>query len=163
MCRLDVDFSPTGQEIVSGSYDRTVRIFRADQGHSRDIYHTKRMQRVFAVKYTLDSRYVLSGSDDGNVRLWKAQASEKLAYQKTRERAALEYQEKLVERYRHLPDVRRIERQRIVPGSIKGAQTKKRIMLESRKRREENDRRHRKEGERPIIAERSKAIIKVEQ
>jgi DDB1- and CUL4-associated factor 13 len=26
----------------------------------------------------LDKRYILSGSDDGNLRLWKAQASEKL-------------------------------------------------------------------------------------
>jgi len=32
---LDVDYSPTGQEFVSGSYDKTVRIFPANHGHSR--------------------------------------------------------------------------------------------------------------------------------
>jgi len=32
---LDVDYSPTGQEFVSGSYDKTVRIFPASGGHSR--------------------------------------------------------------------------------------------------------------------------------
>jgi WD repeat and SOF domain-containing protein 1 len=32
---MDVDFSPTGEEVVTGSYDRTVRIFKAREGHSR--------------------------------------------------------------------------------------------------------------------------------
>lgn len=47
---MDVDYSPTGREFVAGSYDRTVRIFPYNGGHSREIYHTKRMQRVFAVR-----------------------------------------------------------------------------------------------------------------
>jgi len=42
---MDVDYSPTGQEIVTGAYDRSIRIYRASDGHSRDIYHTRRMQR----------------------------------------------------------------------------------------------------------------------
>ena len=32
---LDVDYSPTGREFVSGSYDKTVRIFPVNRGHSR--------------------------------------------------------------------------------------------------------------------------------
>jgi WD repeat and SOF domain-containing protein 1 len=36
---------PTGEEFVSGSYDRTVRLWNRDEGRSRDVYHTKRMQR----------------------------------------------------------------------------------------------------------------------
>jgi WD40 repeat protein len=28
---IDVDFSPTGKEIVTGSYDKTVRIFEVDK------------------------------------------------------------------------------------------------------------------------------------
>ncbi len=42
---MDVEFSPTGEELVSASYDRTVRLWERGKGHSRDIYHTKRMQR----------------------------------------------------------------------------------------------------------------------
>lgn len=42
---MDIDFSPTGEELVSASYDRTVRLWDRSTGHSRDIYHTKRMQR----------------------------------------------------------------------------------------------------------------------
>jgi WD40 repeat protein len=44
--------------------DRTIRVWRRDQGQSRDIYHTKRMQRVFRTMWTMDSKYLLSGSDD---------------------------------------------------------------------------------------------------
>ena len=32
---LDVDYAPTGQEFVSGSFDKTIRIFPRDGGHSR--------------------------------------------------------------------------------------------------------------------------------
>lgn len=74
---LDVEYSPTGQEILTGSYDKTVRIFDARQGHSRDVYHTKRMARIFCVKWSWDNKFVLSGSDDGNVRIWRAKSSEK--------------------------------------------------------------------------------------
>lgn len=42
---MDVEFSPTGEELVTASYDRTIRLWNRDRGHSRDIYHTKRMQR----------------------------------------------------------------------------------------------------------------------
>lgn len=45
----DVDYSPTGKEIVSSSYDRTIRIFDVEQAHSREIYHTKRMQHVTCI------------------------------------------------------------------------------------------------------------------
>ncbi|XP_062517368.1 DDB1- and CUL4-associated factor 13-like isoform X2 [Corticium candelabrum] len=75
---LDCDYAPTGKEFVSGGFDRTIRIFPYNKGHSRDVYHTKRMQRVFCVKWTCDNKFVLSGSDETNIRLWKAQASEKL-------------------------------------------------------------------------------------
>lgn len=55
---MDIDFSPTGREFVTGSYDRSVRIFPYNGGHSREIYHTKRMQRynlVYNSVYTWSS------------------------------------------------------------------------------------------------------------
>lgn len=39
------------------------------------MYHTKRMQRVFAVRFSGDASYVFSGSDDMNVRMWKVGAT----------------------------------------------------------------------------------------
>jgi WD repeat and SOF domain-containing protein 1 len=73
---MDVDFSPTGREFVSGSYDKTIRIFQIDQGKSKEVFHTKRMQQVFAVQYTMDSQYILSGSDDMNIRIWKSKPAQ---------------------------------------------------------------------------------------
>lgn len=32
---MDVDYSPTGREIVSGSYDRSLRIFNVEDWKSR--------------------------------------------------------------------------------------------------------------------------------
>lgn len=49
---MDVEFSPTGEELVTASYDRTIRLWNRAHGHSRDIYHTKRMQR-----YVLSYRF----------------------------------------------------------------------------------------------------------
>ncbi|CAG8558049.1 947_t:CDS:10 [Diversispora eburnea] len=156
---LDVDYSPTSEEIVTGAYDKTIRIFNARQGHSRDVYHTKRMQRIFCVKYSMDSKYILSGSDDGNVRLWKTNASEKIGPKDFRERAHLEYSDRLKERYKSLPEIKRISRHRNIPKEIKNAQYKKRIMLQSRKQKEENLRKHSKKGSVPYQAERKKSII----
>ena len=72
---MSVEFSPTGEELVTGSYDRSVRLWERQKGHARDVYHTKRMQRVFSVAFSPDNNYIVSGSDDGNVRLWRAKAS----------------------------------------------------------------------------------------
>lgn len=46
---LDIDFAPTGKEFVTGSFDKTVRIFPFTGGRSREVYHAKRMQQVNAV------------------------------------------------------------------------------------------------------------------
>ena len=82
---LSVAYSSTGREFVSGSYDRTLRIWPVQSFRSREVwvwrrcvrrrYHTKRMQRIFCVNFSADARFVLSGSDDTNIRIWQAQAA----------------------------------------------------------------------------------------
>ena len=47
---------------------------------TRQVYHTPRMQRVFAVRFSGDGSYVFSGSDDMNVRVWKVCALEGRKY-----------------------------------------------------------------------------------
>ncbi|KAI9348552.1 WD40-repeat-containing domain protein [Obelidium mucronatum] len=148
---LDVDYSPTGQQIVSGSYDKTLRIFNAREGHSRDAYHTKRMQRLFCVSYTMDDKYVISGSDDGNLRLWKADASEKMGTLAPRQQNALEYNKALKERYKHMPEIKRIDKQRHLPRSIVSTTQKKHVMIDTNP------------GSVPFVAERKKHILTVEQ
>ncbi len=142
---MSVDWAPTGQELVSASYDRTLRLWEVGKGnHSRDVYHTKRMQRIFATAYSLDARFVLSGSDDGNVRIWKARASEKLGILGGREMAAKEYKEQLVNKWQGTGDIARVSRSRNVPKPIKAAQQLKRTMLEAERVKEDRRRKHTK-------------------
>ncbi|KAH9642920.1 hypothetical protein HF086_011277 [Spodoptera exigua] len=103
---IDVDYAPTGREFVAGSYDKTVRIFESLKGNSRDVYHTKRMQRLTCVKWTLDNKYILSGSDEMNIRMWKARASEKLG---------VEYRNFFVQQ-KHLSDDNQVHGQDLLFG-----------------------------------------------
>ncbi|CAA6674954.1 unnamed protein product [Spirodela intermedia] len=160
---MDIDYSPTGREFVTGSYGRTVRIFQYNGGRNREIYHTKRMQSsyyqcmitkhfafiqlldrvtktlftcgVFCVKYSCDGTYLISGSDDTNLRLWKTKASEQpgvVSQGNARSRSVLK-------RNNHLPEVNRIVRHRHLPKPIYKAANLRRTMIEAdrTKRREE--------------------------
>ncbi|ORY55078.1 U3 small nucleolar RNA associated protein [Pseudomassariella vexata] len=160
---MDVEFSPTGEELVTASYDRTVRLWCRDKGHSRDIYHTKRMQRVFSAKWTPDSKYILSGSDDGNIRLWRSNASKREGVKSARQRQALEYNEALSDRYAHMPEIRRIKRHRHVPKVVKKAGTIKAEEIKALKRREENERNHSKKKFEKRKSEREKMILAQEK
>lgn len=160
---LDVDFSPTGREFVSGSFDRTLRIFHYDRGRSHEIYHTKRMQRIFTVKWSGDGRYVLSGSDEMNIRLWKAEASQPVGTVQPRQRTALRYGERLRERFRYHPLIRRVARHRHVPRLVYKQSKERRTMLASRHRKQENVIRHSKPGKVQRVAERKKHVVEVKE
>lgn len=160
---MDVEFSPTGEELVSASYDRSIRLWNRDRGHSRDIYHTKRMQRVFSARFTADNNYVLSGSDDGNIRLWRTNASSRSGIKSARQRQKLEYDQALIKRYSHMPEIRRIKRHRHLPKTVKKASEIKGEEIKSIKRTEENVRKHSKKGSMPRQSEREKMILGTEK
>lgn len=160
---MDIEFSPTGEELVSASYDRTIRLWSRMKGHSRDIYHTKRMQRVFSAKWTPDSKYILSGSDDGNIRLWRANASKREGIKSAKQRQSLEYNEALSERYAHMPEIRRIKRHRHIPKVVKKAGEIKSEELKAIKRRQENERKHTKKQHQKRKSEREKMILAAEK
>merc|ERR1719295_1843548 len=155
----DLDYSPTGREFVSGSYDKTLRIFATGEGRSREVYHTKRMQRLTNVLWSNDDRYIVSGSDEMCLRLWKAHASEKLGILKDRERVSLQYAEKLKEKYAQHPQISRISRHRQVPKHVKNASAELRSIKESRSKKEANRRKHSKPGTVPYVPEREKNVV----
>ncbi|TBU25364.1 WD40 repeat-like protein [Dichomitus squalens] len=156
---MSCDWSPTGLEFVSGGWDRTVRIWKEGRGSAPEVYHTKRMQRVMSTLYTGDSRFVLSGSDDGNVRVWKAHASDKLGIITARERAAIEYRESLKSRWKADSEVSKISRTRHLPKPVHKASQLKRTMLEAQRVKEERRRKHTRAGEHKPKAERKKVVI----
>lgn len=158
---MDVDYSPTGQELVSGAYDKSIRIFCTSSGHSRDVYHTGRMQKVFSVRFSMDSRYIFSGSDDGNLRLWRANASTRqgVTSPSFRQQSSRRYNDALVEKFGQLPDLQRISRSRHVPKAIKVAQRERRIIETSKKRRLDNKRTHSRPGAVPYPSKRKTNIL----
>uniref|UniRef100_A0A8C5DYU1 DDB1- and CUL4-associated factor 13 n=1 Tax=Gouania willdenowi TaxID=441366 RepID=A0A8C5DYU1_GOUWI len=158
---LDVDYSPTGREFVSASFDKTIRIFPKNAGHSREVYHTKRMQHVICVKWSSDNKYVLSGSDEMNIRLWKANAAEKLGVLSPRERQATNYNQKLKEKFQYHPQIRRIARHRHLPKNIYHQAKELRVMKAARHRKESNVRKHSKPGTVPLVAEKEKHVVTV--
>ncbi|GFS84587.1 DDB1- and CUL4-associated factor 13 [Nephila pilipes] len=155
----DVDYSPTGKEFVAGSYDKTVRIFPLHSGRSRDVYHTKRMQRLTSVLWSLDNKYILTGSDEMNIRVWKAKASEKLGPLSFREQMALDHAEKLKQKFSQHPQVQRIARHRHVPKHVYNAAREHRIIHQAQKRKEANCRNHSKPGNVRFVSERVKHIV----
>jgi WD40 repeat protein len=66
-----VAFSPDGRLIVSGSYDKTVRVWDAATGAERRVLQGH-SDYVNAVAFSLDGRLIVSGSADNTARVWDA-------------------------------------------------------------------------------------------
>lgn len=113
---LSVDI--IGNELITGSADKSIRIFNAFERTSRDVYYNKRMLSVNKVKI-YKKKYILSGSDDGNVRLWRLNASHK-ENSSFSERQKLEENKILKEKFYNIGDVKRIDKHRFLPGELKG-------------------------------------------
>jgi WD repeat and SOF domain-containing protein 1 len=66
---IDVDYAPTGKEFVSGSYDKTIRIFPADKGHSRFVenfqiffcYFYSEFSEIFIIQNVCNRSVVFNG------------------------------------------------------------------------------------------------------
>lgn len=112
--------------------------------------------------YTLDSRFVLSGSDDGNLRLWKSSASASLGHTSTRELARRQYRDSLREKWADVGEVSRIERQRFLPKDVYAGGKTKKEMLDRLKRKDDQRRAHAKTQEKPK-SERQKGIVRTEE
>ena len=170
---LSVDFTPCGSTLATGSYDKTIRLFElqanssnatvsAASGHSRDVYHTKRMQKVTSIVASLDASCIFSGSEDGQIRIWRVNASQKAGYTSSRQQAALQYNKTLIQKFGALDEIHRIRKNRHIPKAIVTAQKEERIVKASKKRKLENQRNHSKPGAVPFKSER-KVVVQVKK
>jgi len=155
--------SPTGRQFVSGGYDKTLRIWSCGADKSEQVYHTKRMQRLFSVCWSMDAAYVLSGSDDTNVRIWRAVANERGVPQGSREQLKREYSDALVEKHKYLPEVKRIKKHTHVPKAIMKAAELKDTVTKSALKREKNRRAHSKAGAVPKVSAKKKKVWQVHE
>lgn len=118
---LDVAYSQNGKHIVTGSLDCTVRTFNSDLTHTQEsIYHNKRMLAVNAVSCTNDNNYILSGSVDGNLRVWKLNPNYSLKLLSRKEEESRLLGNLLKAKYQDITQVASIKRHKIMPRKLKG-------------------------------------------
>ena len=98
-----------------------------------------------------------------NIRLWKAEASQPVGPVQRRQRTALRYGERLRERFRYHPLIRRVARHRHVPRLVYKQSKERRAMLASRHHKQENVIRHSKPGRVQRVAERKKHVVEVKE
>ncbi|KIJ97428.1 hypothetical protein K443DRAFT_105698 [Laccaria amethystina LaAM-08-1] len=77
-CVTSVAFSPDGRHIISGSYDKTVRVWDVQTGQSIMDPLKGHDDCVTSVAFSPDGRHIASGSDDKTVRLWDAQTGQSI-------------------------------------------------------------------------------------
>jgi WD domain, G-beta repeat len=66
-----VAFSPDGSRVVSGSYDRVVKIWEATTGQEV-LSLAGHTGAVYSAAFSPDGRHLATAGDDGTVRLWDA-------------------------------------------------------------------------------------------
>nr|UXY87516.1 nucleolar snRNP protein [Cryptomonas sp.] len=68
---LSIDQDPTSQLFASGSCDNTIRLYKNNVQVSNEIFFTQRMRRILDLSFSLDGQYLISASEDGDLRLWR--------------------------------------------------------------------------------------------
>ena len=66
---LSVAYSPDGTKIISGSGDKTIKIWNANTGESLKTL-VRDLSFVFSVAYSPDGTKIISGSDDTTIKIW---------------------------------------------------------------------------------------------
>jgi WD40 repeat protein len=67
-----VAFSPDRKHIISGSYDKTIRIWDAQMGKAVGVPLQGHTDVVRSVAYSPDSKHFISGSYDKTIHIWNA-------------------------------------------------------------------------------------------
>lgn len=91
-----------------------------------DMYHNRRMGQINAVKYSGDGYYILSGSNEGNVRIWKSNSSQLEKTMNARQRAAISTNQQLINKFQNTGEIWQILNSRHVPKKIRNKRARMR-------------------------------------
>ncbi|EHY65414.1 uncharacterized protein NESG_00035 [Nematocida ausubeli] len=139
----DIQHSANGTRIVTGSTDRTVRIFTNDVTHRQEaLYHNKRMQSVNAVCCTSDNAYILSGSVDTNIRIWKLDPNSSTKICTRAEENSRALGNMIKNKYRDVIQLEDMKRHQIVPSKIKKAMKNRYNHIKAEARKEQRRQNH---------------------
>jgi len=75
---ISVAFSPDGKSIVSGSHDKTIRLWDAETGEMLQPPLEGHKDRIQCVAFSPDGKQIVSGSQDKTIRLWNTETGEML-------------------------------------------------------------------------------------
>ena len=108
--------------------------------------------------YSMDSRYIVTGSEDTNVRVWKAHAADPLKPLLPREKEKLHYYDKLKKKYKYNHEIKRILRHRHLPKFIVKKKRTKQAQKVAKHRKVENIRANNRLEDAPMLPERKKDL-----
>ncbi|WUR03719.1 DDB1- and CUL4-associated factor 13 (DCA13) [Vairimorpha necatrix] len=114
-----IKYNPNGQELCTGSFDQTIRIFKNSERKSREVYYNQRMHNIVGLEYSNDGKFIISGSDDGSLRLWKNEASLKSGPLSRKEKDVQTLSKVLIDKYKNVEEVERINKHRFIPKLLK--------------------------------------------
>ena len=106
----------------------------------------------------MDNNFIFSGSEDTNIRIWKAHAADPMKPMLPREKEKLAYNEKLKKKYKYNHEVKRILRHRHLPKFIVKKKRVKQIQKISKHKKMENVRSNNRIQDAPYIPERKKDL-----
>ena len=104
----------------------------------------------------MDNRFIWSGSEDTNIRLWKANAAESLKMLLPREKEALAEAEKVKRKYQHNSEIRRIKKHKHLQAGVRNQLKKLHAKRVSRNKKDENMRLNNRPEDCPFIPNRTK-------
>ena len=110
----------------------------------------------------MDDKYVISGSDDTNIRIWKAVANDPIKLLTKRESENREYSKHLIEKYKYMPQIRKILNHKHLPKYVINKRKERKIINESKKRKFSNREKNSKPGTLEYKPEREERVVKTE-
>ncbi|PRP76845.1 hypothetical protein PROFUN_14804 [Planoprotostelium fungivorum] len=164
---VDIDWSPVGNELVTASFDTSLRLWPLEGSRdqwayeirARDVYTAARVQKVTQVKYTGDAQYVVAASTDLNLRLWKSIASKPMRILSEREEKAQKYTESLKKRYENTIQINRIARHRSLASDIYKKMVKHKIISTAGKKKQQRIEQNAKEFGKKVTKKRDTNVV----